>query len=149
MPGDYMPTFSEQSEKKLHTCHPELVTLFHEVIKYFDCTVAEGYRGEAEQNKAFDEGKSKLKWPHGNHNKLPSMAVDVYPYPVKLNPENKREAEIYKWRMAYFAGQVKAIARRLKEEGKMKFDLIWGCDWDDDTELSDHDFFDFPHFELR
>jgi peptidoglycan L-alanyl-D-glutamate endopeptidase CwlK len=149
MPGEKMPKFSEQSLEKLSTCHPELQLLFNEVIKTFDCTIAQGHRGEAEQNKAFEEGKSKLRWPNGNHNKMPSMAVDVYPYPVNLNPKNVRDAEIYKWRMSYFAGQVKAIARQLKEEGKMKFNLVWGCDWDDDTELTDHTFFDFPHFELR
>jgi peptidoglycan L-alanyl-D-glutamate endopeptidase CwlK len=144
-----MPQFSESSRAKLDTCHLELQVLFGEVIKYFDCTIAEGHRNEADQNKAFGEGKSKLRWPNGNHNKLPSMAVDVYPCPVNLSPKTEKEAWIYKCRMAYFAGQVKAIARELKEKGFMRCDLIWGCDWDDDTEISDHGFLDFPHFELK
>ncbi len=146
-----MPQYSERSEAQLKTCHPELQLLFHEVIKFFDCTIPDGggFRGEAEQNKAFEEGKSKVRWPNGNHNKMPSMAVDVYPYPVKLNPENAKEAEFYKMRMCYFAGQVKALARTLKEEGRMKYDLIWGGDWNDNTELRDQTFFDYCHFELK
>src|SRR5687768_11435850 len=102
-----MPKFSQASIDKLATCHPDLRVLFNEVIKHFDCTISDGHRGEAAQNKAFDEGKSKLRWPNGNHNKLPSMAVDVYPYPVNLHPSTDKEAWIYKCRMAYFAGQVK------------------------------------------
>ena len=144
-----MPKFSDGSIAKLKTCHADLQTLFYEVIKHFDCTIAEGHRGEEAQNKAYDEGKSKLRWPNGNHNKLPSMAVDVYPCPVNLSPKDQKQSEIYKYRMAYFAGQVKAIARNLKEQGLMAYDLIWGCDWDNDTELSDHNFLDFPHFELK
>ena len=39
-----------------------------------------GHRNKEDQNKAFAEGKSKLKWPKGKHNKLPSQAVDAAPY---------------------------------------------------------------------
>lgn len=141
-------SFSDISIAKLKTCHVDLQCLFFKVIKYFDCTISEGHRGEEAQNKAFSQGKSEKKWPHGNHNKIPSMAVDVYPFPVNLHPSSKREAEIYKYRMAYFAGQVMAIARHLKEQGVISHDVIWGCDWDGDTELADHSFLDFPHFEL-
>jgi peptidoglycan L-alanyl-D-glutamate endopeptidase CwlK len=144
-----MNKFSQRSLDNLETCHMDLQVLFNEVIKYFDCTITEGHRGEVAQNKAFAEGKSKLKWPHGNHNKFPSMAVDAYPCPIELNPKTQREAEIYKWKMAYFAGQVTAIARELKTLGKISHDVIWGCDWDGDHNLKEHTLFDFPHFELR
>ena len=56
--------------------------LFNEVIKYFDCTLIQGHRGEEEQNKYFDEGKSKVRYPNGRHNARPSNAVDVVPYPI-------------------------------------------------------------------
>ncbi len=144
-----MSQFSEASLKQLSTCHKDLQTLFNEVIKYFDCKIPEGFRDEAAQNKAFAEGKSKLKWPHGNHNQSPSMALDAYPCPIDLHPKEKRDIEIYKWKMCYFAGQVKAIARVLKEQGKIAHDVVWGCDWDDDNDLKEHSFFDFPHFELK
>jgi peptidoglycan L-alanyl-D-glutamate endopeptidase CwlK len=143
-----MATFSKSSLEKLKTCHMDLQTIFNEIIKYFDCTISEGYRDEIAQNKAYANGKSKLKFPHGNHNKSPSMAVDVYPYPIDLNPNTQRESEIYKYRMSYFAGIVMQCAKQLKIENKISHDLRWGCDWDGDTEIKDHAFLDFPHFEL-
>lgn len=143
-----MPQFSTKSEQRLATCHADLQMLFHEVIKYFDCTVSEGFRNQVDQDKAFSEGKSEKKWPNGKHNKNPSMAVDVYPCPVELATKDKREQEIYKIKMAYFAGEVKAISRYLKQMGKISHTVIWGCDWDDDNDLKEHTFFDFPHFEL-
>lgn len=143
-----MPTFSESSLKQLSTCHIDLQVIFAEVIKHFDCKIVEGYRNEEAQNKAYTDGKSKLKYPFGNHNQFPSLAADVYPYPIDLNPKSQKEKEIYLWRMSYFAGQVMAIARYLKAQKKITHDLKWGCDWDNDTEIKDHNFFDFPHFEL-
>lgn len=35
-------------------------------------------RGEDEQNKAFEEGKSKAKWGESPHNYSPSLAIDVF-----------------------------------------------------------------------
>lgn len=143
-----MPSFSEKSIQRLNTCHPDLITIFHEVIKIFDCTVSEGHRGEKEQNEAFDKGFSKLRYPNGNHNAYPSNAADVYPYPVDLHPKTKMEKDLYIQRMCYFAGWVMAISDRLYDEGKVSHRLRWGADWDGDTELKDHDFLDYPHYEL-
>jgi peptidoglycan L-alanyl-D-glutamate endopeptidase CwlK len=47
-----------------------------------DLTVLCGYRGQAEQDKAFRDGASKLQWPRSKHNRTPSAAVDIAPYPV-------------------------------------------------------------------
>jgi peptidoglycan L-alanyl-D-glutamate endopeptidase CwlK len=52
-----MPKFSEKSAEKLNTCHPDLVRLFQEVVKYFDCTILEGMRGRERQERFFREGK--------------------------------------------------------------------------------------------
>ena len=82
-----MPKFSQSSFSKLSTCHPDLQALFYEVIKFFDCTILEGYRNEADQESAFAKGNSKLHYPHGKHNANPSMAVDVTPYPIDFNNE--------------------------------------------------------------
>jgi peptidoglycan L-alanyl-D-glutamate endopeptidase CwlK len=143
-----MPAFSQKSIDRLSTCHKDIQVIFNEVIEYWDCTISCGFRPEEEQNKAYAEGKSKLRWPNGNHNKYPSNAVDVYPYPVDLFPKNQRDAEIYKYRMAYFAGFVMEKAKQLKAQGKIAHELRWGCDWNGDTEIKDHTFLDFPHFEL-
>lgn len=129
-----MPKFGRRSRKNLETCHEDLQELFNEVIKYFDCTVIQGHRGKEEQNKYFDEGKSKVKYPHGRHNASPSNAVDVVPYPIDWDDTD---------RMYYFAGYVKGIAASLG------IPIRWGGDWNDNTEVKDTNFKDLPHFELR
>ena len=117
-----MPKFSQESFSKLSTCHQDLQVLFYEVIKYFDCTILEGYRNEADQEAAFAKGTTKLHYPNGNHNKNPSMAVDVTPYPVNFSDE-----KLSLW----FGGYVMGIAQRLKDEGKMSHSLRWGGSWED------------------
>ena len=78
-----MYSFSESSKNKLDTCHPELQRLMDEVIKHYDCSIICGHRGEKDQNDAYEKGYSKLRYPKGKHNKIPSLAVDVLPYPFK------------------------------------------------------------------
>lgn len=138
-----MPRFSETSFSRLSTCDVELQTLFFEVIKTFDCVVLEGHRGEEAQNKAFEEGHSKLKWPLGNHNSMPSMAVDVAPFEPGINVDWK---DIQRFHL--FAGFVLGIAQRLKDEGKMTKSIRWGGDWNRDYRVKDEKFRDLPHFEL-
>ena len=128
-----MPSFSARSRERLETCDERLVDVFDEVVKHFDCTILEGWRSEEDQNEAFRTGRSKLKYPDGNHNKQPSFAVDVAPYPVDW--ENLD-------RFRYFAGFVMGIASQIGTR------LRWGGDWDGDTELRDQKFVDLPHFEV-
>ena len=120
--------------QRLNTCDEDLIALFKEVVKYFDCSVLEDHRGEEKQNKYFNEGKSKLKYPKGRHNKKPSNAVDVVPYPVDWNDREQ---------MTYFAGFVKGVAY------KMGIPIRWGGDWNNNNDLKDNNFDDLPHFELR
>ena len=129
-----MPKFGRRSKKRLNTCDEDLIFLFKEVVKYFDCSVIEGHRGKRLQNKYFKQGKSKLKFPDGNHNKKPSKAVDVVPYPIDWKDRE---------RMTYFAGFVKGMAAVLG------IPIRWGGDWNSDTQVKDNNFDDLPHFELR
>tara|TARA_R100000808_G_scaffold24134_1_gene54837 strand:- start:1093 stop:1485 length:393 start_codon:yes stop_codon:yes gene_type:complete len=126
--------FGKSSKRRLATCHPDLQKVFNEVIKYVDCSVLEGHRDERKQNQYFSEGKSKVKYPMGRHNTNPSRAVDVTPYPV-----NWKDRE----RQTLFAGFVLGIAK------SMGINLRWGGDWDQDFQVNDNRFDDFPHFELR
>lgn len=80
-----MPILSKVSQERLATCHPRIQAVMSEVIKYEDFVVIEGHRGQEAQDKAFREGKSKLKWPQGKHNTLPSNAIDIAPYPLDWN----------------------------------------------------------------
>lgn len=134
-----MPKFSQESFSKLSTCHPDLQTLFYEVIRNFDCQILEGYRGEDEQNTAFSEGKSKLKYPDGKHNSNPSHAVDVSPYPVNWKNTN---------RFYWFAGYVMGVAQKLKDDGKITHAIRFGGDWNSDNDISDNKFNDLVHYEL-
>ena len=128
-----MPNFSRLSEDRLLTCDERLVLLFREVIKKMDCTVLCGHRGETEQNRAFEDGFSDVRWPDGKHNKFPSMAADVAPYPY--NPKNKEA-------FYYFAGYVQGVADRIGVR------IRWGGDWDMDNDLMDNKLYDLAHFEL-
>ena len=129
-----MPKFGRKSREKLATCEKELQNLFNEVVRHFDCSVLVGYRGRNEQDTAFESGHSKVKWPNGKHNKKPSFAVDVAPYPIDWEDRE---------RFIYFGGFVKGCAFR------MNLPLRWGGDWDSDTQLSDNKFDDLVHFELK
>lgn len=135
-----MPKFSQRSLANLATCHVDLQVLFNEVIKTFDCIVTEGYRNKEDQEKAFNEGKSKVHYPYGNHNKNPSMAADVYSYPINFNDE-----KLALW----FGGYVLGIAQRLKDEGKMIHSVRWGGSWNGLGNLNTGKMLnDTGHFEL-
>tara|TARA_Y100001938_G_scaffold45848_1_gene63657 strand:- start:2315 stop:2719 length:405 start_codon:yes stop_codon:yes gene_type:complete len=130
-----MPYFGKRSKKNLTTCDDRLQRIFNEVIKHVDCSVIEGHRSEDRQNKLFKEGKTKVKFPNGRHNANPSLACDVVPYPIDWEDRE---------RMTLFAGFVKGIAK-----GMYNIDLRWGGDWDNDWEVKDNRFDDFPHFEIK
>ncbi len=76
--------FGEVSERRLKTCHIDIQRLMRKAIETspMDFSIICGYRNKKEQNEAFKRGYSKLKWPRGNHNKFPSNAVDIAPYPA-------------------------------------------------------------------
>ena len=135
-----MPEFSKSSKRKLESCDPELQTLFNDIIKTCDCTILCGRRGKKEQNKAFAGGFSMVQYPKSKHNKNPSLAVDVVPYPVEWSNTD---------RMRYFIGYVKGVAQMLYDYGAMEKEIVTGIDWDNDTVLSDQRFNDFPHFQIR
>lgn len=128
-----MPSFSQTSKDRLATCDARLQRVFNEVIKHFDCTILEGHRNKEKQDAAFASGNSKLKWPNGNHNSMPSKAVDVAPFPVDWNDSK---------RFYYFAGFVMATAKA------MGIKLRFGGDWDRDTQLKDNKFNDLVHWEI-
>ena len=134
-----MNSYSKSSKEKLKTCHPELQLLFTSVLPTHDHTILVGHRGEQEQNEAVRTGKSTLLYPYGKHNKVPSMAVDVSPYPIDWNDTK---------RFYYFGGIVKGVAAELKRQGLMDYDIRFGGDWDGDNNLNDQTFNDLVHWEL-
>jgi len=129
-----MAKFSKRSLDRLSTCHEGLQKVFKEVIKHVDCSILEGHRSATRQNKLYEEGKTKVRYPKGRHNFSPSRAVDVAPYPIDWNDRE---------RFHLFAGFVIGMARG------MGINLRWGGDWNMNFEVDDNMFDDFPHFEIR
>ena len=125
-----MPEFSNRSLARLGTCHPDLIWLFDEIIKEYDCTIIEGHRSRATQAEYFRTGRSKVEI--GKHNHVPSLAIDVAPYPIDWKDLK---------RFYHFAGYVQAWADGLD------MDIRWGGDWDGDNNF-DQDFNDLVHYEI-
>ena len=82
----------------------------------------------------YEQGKSRLKFPNGKHNSLPSKAVDVAPYPIDWENTERFRA------VAFF---IKGIAVN------MGINLRLGADWDGDFNSKDQSFHDLPHIELE
>lgn len=126
-----MPKYSNKSIKILNTAHPQLQKLFNEAIKYVDISIVCGYRGQLEQQNAYNKGNSKVQWPNSKHNKQPSMAVDFKPY-----PDGKAIDYVY------VAGIIMGIAKMLK------INIKYGGDWNNNFKASDESFLDGGHIEL-
>ena len=153
-----MATYGESSRHKLETAHPDLIRVFEEVVKIFDNTIVYGTRSPSEQMELYNKGRSYIAgfWVvtkkadivtykdgaknKSNHNYSPSKAIDAVPFPIDWSDEK---------RMYFFAGHVMAIAKRLKEEGEITHDIIWGGDWNSNTEVKDQTFMDLAHYEIK
>lgn len=129
-----MPTFSRRSKKILNEeLDTRLQLILNEAIKIYDFTILEGRRDMLTQNKLYQEGKSKLRYPESKHNSDPSKAVDIAPYPIRWDDLP---------RFYYLAGIIKAIAHT------RGIAIRWGGDWDSDGDFRDNRFNDLVHFEL-
>ena len=120
-----MYKFSKASQDKLNTCHPFLQEICNELIKEMDFTVLCGYRGKAEQDEAFGKGASPFKYPKSKHNKSPSLAVDLAPYPIDWNNHIRFK-------------QLAARFKQIAEHKRIK--ITWGGDWPSK---------DMPHYQLE
>ena len=128
-----MAKFSRVSRQNLDTSHGDLHRLLSVAIRHFDFSVICGFRGEAAQHEAFLAGRSKVDWPDSKHNRLPSHAVDIVPWPVDWSNTKK---------MIYLAGFVMGIAKMLDVR------IRWGGDWNMDYDPANEQFMDIWHFEL-
>jgi len=125
--------FSPSSLKKLSECDSKLQDLFNEVLKTTDCIIVCGHRNQEDQDRAFQKGFSKVEFPNSKHNSLPSMAVDVMPYPLDWNARD---------RMVEFSKVVFEYANHLGIK------VRWGGDFNGDGNLKNDPFVDMPHWEL-
>ncbi|MCK5602320.1 M15 family peptidase [Candidatus Pacearchaeota archaeon] len=132
-----MPSFGKTSLKHLKTLHLDLQYILNEAIKTLDFYLISGHRGEEEQNKAYDEGNSKLRFPDSPHNKWPSLGGDVAPC-LKNLPHLDWNAELD---FAFLMGYLQRIA---DEKG---IEVRLGCKWSKDC-IRDNKFRDLGHIEL-
>lgn len=123
-----MPKFSNSSKDKLKTCHPILQCIMNEAIKAYDFTILCGYRGESAQNKAYEKGNSKLKFPKSKHNKIPSLAVDIAPYPIDWN-----DIERFK--------ELNYVVMNIANYLCLDQYIQWGGTW--------KKFVDYPHYQIK
>lgn len=122
-----MPSFGQQSKNRLVTCDKQIQDVLNEAIKYIDFSVIDGHRTRERQDEYFRLGTSTVKFPYSKHNKYPSRAVDIAPYPGLFNADDE---EFYR-----LASYVLAAANDLGVR------LEWGGHW--------KNFKDMAHFELK
>jgi peptidoglycan L-alanyl-D-glutamate endopeptidase CwlK len=120
-----MPDFSAKSEERLLTCHPDIVNICRTVIRDYDFSVLCGYRGEEEQEAAFAAHTSLVRFPNSMHNRKPSFAIDLAPYPIDFDNVD---------RFHELAGRMLEVA------ALFDVPLTWGGHW--------KTFKDYPHYEL-
>lgn len=123
-----MPVLSHASVVKLVTCDPRLKKVVWAVSDVMPLVVVCGFRGKEEQEKAFNEGKSKLHYPESKHNFTPSRAVDLAPLVAGVIPWSDHSAF------------EKMAAIVLQKADELEVPLVWGGNWA---------MRDMPHFELK
>jgi len=121
-----MSSFGTKSQHCRDTCHPHLREVLDEAIKHYDFSVIWGHRGRVDQDRAYNEGNSKLPWPGSKHNQIPSRAFDVIPYPDGFSASDQ---EFY-----LLATHI------LRAAAELGVRLNWGGHW--------KNFKDLAHFEL-
>lgn len=138
-----MYSYGATSLERLATVHEDLQKLANEVIKYRDVTILCGHRGEAEQNAAFNSHASKKRFPNSKHNKQPSLAVDMCPWPIPKYAMTPTTSADFKDCRDFWVGWGNFV---LGVAAVLGIKIRWGGDWNMDW--SPDGFFDGPHFEL-
>lgn len=137
--------FGAESTKALLQCHPFLIMLANIVVKAKDIRIKEGHRGKEAQDKAVKDGRSKIQWPNGPHNHIPSIAMDIEPYPLMVDAKGQVIIADF-WLLA---GHVMMAAAELKI--KVRWGRNWKSDliyWKPGTDISSQEFNDYYHWEL-
>lgn len=128
-----MPSFSKDSREELSTCDHRLIEICTAVIEVYDFSVLEGHRSNERQAQLLRQNKTTLGPGESMHNRLPSLAVDLAPYPIDWDDRT---------RFFLLAGFMFQAAHNLG------WKLRWGGDWDSDWVHTDQKFHDLPHFEV-
>ena len=113
-----MPEFDDKSRMELGTCHPKLQRIFMAAIKIINFSILEGHRPETEQEKLFNEGKSKIK-SGGKHNTYPSEAGDIAPKPYPNMKDPKAVEQIY-FLLGIIVGIAAIMDIKIRDRGRLE-----------------------------
>jgi hypothetical protein len=136
-----MNAFGTASLANLSTANSTLQGIAKEVLRIKDHSILKGHRNQIDQDYAHQTGRSKLKWPHGKHNALPSNAIDVQTYPVPIGRDYDETEQLLREDQLYLLGLYAGVAATLGTPVRT------GADWDQDGEIADNGFDDFFHVE--
>jgi len=151
-----MLRWSKRSKENMEGIHPDLRMVLDHVLDYgFDITVVEGVRDTQRQQHLYAQGRTrpgsivtytdgiKKISKHQIQTDGYGHAVDVYPFPIKMDQSFYNQVRFY-----YLAGRIDTIAQYLYASGEIEHLVRWGGNWDKDSEFGDQRFMDLPHFEL-
>ena len=142
-----MYKFSNKSKERLNTCHEDLRLIANIAIQrsQIDFGIAEGHRTVERQYDLYKAGLSKIDGVNkrGKHNYKPSLAFDIYAWVNGRSSYDQRY-------IIFIAGVILAVAKELKDQGRIQAELRWGGNWDGDGEIiTDQSFNDLVHFEIK
>ena len=134
-----MNKFGRKSSDNLCTATTILQKAAHIVLAIKDHSVLKGHRGQDEQDEAYyaEPQRSKVSWPNGKHNGLPSLAIDVQTYPRPKKKQKLREEQYYL--LGMYVGVLHMLGKKART----------GADWDQDGEISDNGWDDLFHVEIK
>lgn len=131
-----------KSRRFLGTADNRFTHIAEKAIKTIDFSVTESHRNKRKQNLYFSRGTSKVQFPNGKHNSLPSRAVHFEPYPIKWPDKADPNYPKQLARFYLLAGIIVGIGKTLG------YKVRWGGDWDMDGDIMDQNFDDLTHFEI-
>ena len=131
-----------------------------------DYSIVQVYRPISEQKELFKNGLTTIDGitRKGMHNFFPSKAMDIYPY-LKGFGSLIPNVECYRKLLKFSGKEITENNIHLAEKfiiSKMavvagvffaaatieEVEILWGTDWDNDGNFLDHNFQDYPHFQL-
>lgn len=142
--------FGKVSLANLEQVHPDLARIAHTAILDWDCSITDGARTLAEQQRNVARGVSKtMASKHLPQADGFAHAIDIVPYPIDwqaitrgINAVRKVDPGMQTLEAYAFHGYVLGIAAALGIKVRS------GIDWDNDKEFAEHTFIDLPHVEL-
>ena len=128
------------SKERLDTCDTHLQRIVNAVAQEMNIQVICGHRSKEDQDKAWEEKKSKVRYPHSKHNSIPSQAVDLAP--LKIVDGHR----VIDWNDKQ--GFQDLANLMFKYADKFGIHIRWGGDFNMDGTKTTNDSWDMPHWEL-